>query len=143
MFTTKWTTSERKYDVIVERDVKVRMPDGVTLEGDIYQPASCERAPGILGAHAYNKNHRSPAPMITATAATTAAFSRTDSLHTGATACIVLIIVACTKRRMAKRHTKKPLRKPCATKKSWPSRGCAKRCRTRTSEPMRWWSTCC
>src|SRR6266550_3447199 len=40
MFTTKWATSERKYDVIVERDVKVRMPDGVTLDGDIYHPAS-------------------------------------------------------------------------------------------------------
>src|SRR2546430_16702175 len=62
MFTTKWTTSERKYDVIVERDVKVRMPDGVTLEGDIYHPASGERFPIILGAHAYNKNLHSP-PM--------------------------------------------------------------------------------
>ena len=62
MFTTKWTTSERKYDVIVERDVKVRMPDGVTLDGDIYHPASGERFPVILGAHAYNKNLQSP-PM--------------------------------------------------------------------------------
>src|SRR5207244_4697806 len=62
MFTTKWTTSERKYDVIVERDVKVRMPDGVTLAGHIYQPASGERFPVILGAHAYNKNLQSP-PM--------------------------------------------------------------------------------
>ena len=56
MFTTKWTTSERKYDVIVERDVKVRLPDGVTLDGDLYRPASNERFPVILGAHAYNKN---------------------------------------------------------------------------------------
>src|SRR5438132_13604278 len=62
MFTTKWTTSERKYDVIVERDVKVRMPDGVMFDGDIYHPASGERFPVILGAHAYNKNLQSP-PM--------------------------------------------------------------------------------
>ena len=62
MFTTKWATSERKYDVIVERDVRVRMPDGVTLDGDLYRPASNERFPVILGAHAYNKNLQSP-PM--------------------------------------------------------------------------------
>ena len=62
MFTTKWSTSERKYDVIVERDVKVRMPDGTLLDGNIYRPASSERFPVILGAHAYNKDLQSP-PM--------------------------------------------------------------------------------
>jgi predicted acyl esterase len=62
MFTTKWSTSKRKYDVIVERDVKVRMPDGTMLDGDVYRPASNERFPVILGAHAYNKNLQSP-PM--------------------------------------------------------------------------------
>jgi predicted acyl esterase len=60
MFTTKWTTSERKYDVILERDIKVRMPDGTTLDGDIYRPTSNERFPVILGAHAYNKRLQSP-----------------------------------------------------------------------------------
>jgi predicted acyl esterase len=62
MFTTKWSTSERKYEVIAERDVKVRMPDGTMLDGDIYRPSSNERFPVILGAHAYNKNLQSP-PM--------------------------------------------------------------------------------
>ena len=62
MFTTKWSTSERKYDVIVERDVKVSMPDGTLLDGNIYRPASSERFPVILGAHAYNKDLQSP-PM--------------------------------------------------------------------------------
>ena len=62
MFTTKWSTSERKYDVIVERDVKVNMPDGTLLDGNIYRPASSERFPVILGAHAYNKDLQSP-PM--------------------------------------------------------------------------------
>ncbi len=62
MFTTKWSTSERKYDVIVERDVKVRMPDGTLLDGNIYRPASNERFPVILGAHAYDKDLQSP-PM--------------------------------------------------------------------------------
>ncbi|HEU4342870.1 MAG TPA: CocE/NonD family hydrolase [Candidatus Binatia bacterium] len=60
MFTTKWSTSERKYEVAVERNVKVRMPDGTLLDGDIYRPASNERFPVILGAHAYNKDLQSP-----------------------------------------------------------------------------------
>ncbi len=62
MFARKWSTSERKYDVAVDRDVKVRMPDGTLLDGDIHRPASSERFPVILGAHAYNKNLQSP-PM--------------------------------------------------------------------------------
>ncbi len=60
MFTRKWSTSERKYDVTVERDVHVRMPDGTVLDGNIYRPASSERFPVILGAHAYNKDLQSP-----------------------------------------------------------------------------------
>jgi uncharacterized protein len=60
MFTTKWSTSERNFEVIVERDVKVAMPDGITLDGDIYRPASNEKFPVILGAHAYNKHLQSP-----------------------------------------------------------------------------------
>jgi predicted acyl esterase len=62
VFTTKWSTSERKYDVVVDRDVKVRMPDGTLLDGDVYRPAASERFPVILGAHAYNKDLQSP-PM--------------------------------------------------------------------------------
>ena len=62
VFTTKWSTSERKYDVIVERDIKVSMPDGTFLDGNIYRPASSERFPVILGAHPYNKDLQSP-PM--------------------------------------------------------------------------------
>ena len=62
MFTTQWATSERKYDVIVERDVKVPMPDGTWLDGNIYRPASDEQFPVLLGAHGYNKDLQSP-PM--------------------------------------------------------------------------------
>jgi predicted acyl esterase len=62
MFTTKWSTSERKYEVVVERGVKVAMPDGTLLDGDIYRPASDERFPVILGVHGYNKDLQSP-PM--------------------------------------------------------------------------------
>ncbi|MBI2998843.1 MAG: CocE/NonD family hydrolase [Deltaproteobacteria bacterium] len=59
MFTRKWSTSGRKYDVVVERDVRVPMPDGTALDGDIYRPASSERFPVILGAHPYNKDLQS------------------------------------------------------------------------------------
>ena len=62
MFARKWSTSERKYDVTVDRDVKVRMPDGTLLDGDLHRPAASDRFPVILGAHAYNKNLQSP-PM--------------------------------------------------------------------------------
>ncbi|HEX2228097.1 MAG TPA: CocE/NonD family hydrolase [Candidatus Binatia bacterium] len=62
MFTTRWSTSERKYDVIVDRDVKVRMPDGILLDGDVFRPAANDKFPVILGAHAYNKDLQSP-PM--------------------------------------------------------------------------------
>src|SRR5574342_1247561 len=60
MFTTKWSTSKRNFGVVVEHDVKVRMPDGTLLDGDIYRPAANEKFPVILGAHAYNKHLQSP-----------------------------------------------------------------------------------
>ena len=63
MFTRQWSTSERKYEIIVDRDVKVRMPDGTHLDGNIFRPDSDEKFPVILGAHAYNKNLQSP-PML-------------------------------------------------------------------------------
>ena len=62
MFTQKWSTSERKYDIVIERDVKVRMPDGTVLDGNIWRPDAAEKFPVILGAHAYNKDLQSP-PM--------------------------------------------------------------------------------
>src|SRR6186713_788844 len=62
MFTTKWSTSVRKYEVIVKRDVQVGMPDGTLLDGNIFRPASDEKFPVILGAHPYNKDLQSP-PM--------------------------------------------------------------------------------
>jgi predicted acyl esterase len=60
VFTRKWSTSDRQYDVTIDRDVKVRMPDGTSLDGNIYRPSSSERFPVILGAHAYNKDLQSP-----------------------------------------------------------------------------------
>src|SRR4051812_35787688 len=40
MFSRRWATSPRVHEVLVERDVKVRMPDGTYLDGNVYRPAS-------------------------------------------------------------------------------------------------------
>ena len=62
MYTRAWATSERQYGVTVDRDVRVRMPDGTTLDGDVWRPAASGRFPVLLGAHPYNKDLQSP-PM--------------------------------------------------------------------------------
>lgn len=55
MFSETWRTSERKYDVIAERDVKVRLSDGTELNADIFRPDSNERFPALLDLHAYDQ----------------------------------------------------------------------------------------
>src|SRR3954465_11540070 len=60
MFSRRWATSPRVHEVLVERDVKVRMPDGTYLDGNVYRPASPGRYPVLLGAHPYNKDLQSP-----------------------------------------------------------------------------------
>jgi putative CocE/NonD family hydrolase len=62
VFTQSWSTSERKYEVGVDRDVLVRMPDGTHLSGDVYRPKADGRFPVILGISPYNKHLQSP-PM--------------------------------------------------------------------------------
>jgi len=60
MYTRRWATSPRIHEVVVERDVKVRMPDGTHLDGNVYRPATPGRYPVLLGAHPYNKDLQSP-----------------------------------------------------------------------------------
>jgi predicted acyl esterase len=59
MFTKKWRTSERKYDIIVERDVRIRMRDGITLDADIFRPDAKEKFPAICGFHIFRKDLQS------------------------------------------------------------------------------------
>ena len=54
MFAKTWSTSERKFDVVVERDVWVTMKDGVKLHADIFRPGSEGKFPAILGFHPYD-----------------------------------------------------------------------------------------
>lgn len=54
LFSTKWKTSERKYNkIICERDVRIPLSDGVEISADIFRPESAEKFPGILGIHPY------------------------------------------------------------------------------------------
>jgi predicted acyl esterase len=54
VFTQKWKTSERKHEVLVERDIRIPMRDGTILSGDLFRPASGGKFPVVLGAHPYN-----------------------------------------------------------------------------------------
>ncbi len=54
MFGTTWSTSERKYDVMLERGVRIKMKDGVELHADIFRPKSDGKFPAILGYHPYD-----------------------------------------------------------------------------------------
>ena len=54
MFGKTWKTSERKYEVVVERDARVKMKDGVHLHADIFRPKGEGKFPAILGYHPYD-----------------------------------------------------------------------------------------
>lgn len=56
MFSTKWKASERKYNFLVERDVKIPMTDRVKLSCDLWRPDSNEKFPAILGFHCYHQS---------------------------------------------------------------------------------------
>jgi predicted acyl esterase len=54
MFGKTWSTSERKYEVIMERGIRVKMKDGVELYADIFRPKDEGKFPAILGYHPYD-----------------------------------------------------------------------------------------
>jgi len=62
VFTTHWKTSERRYGIEVERDVRIPVRDGTILVGDIFRPDAPGRFPVILGCHPYN-NELQTAPL--------------------------------------------------------------------------------
>ena len=53
-FGVNWKSSERKYRVRIERNVKIPMADGVNLSCDIWRPDSTEKFAAILGFHCYH-----------------------------------------------------------------------------------------
>jgi predicted acyl esterase len=70
MFSTKWKTSERKYNVIVERDVNIPMADGVTLSCDVFRPEGDGKFPALLGFHCYHQSGQTGPIKPTAISAT-------------------------------------------------------------------------
>ena len=56
MFSAKWKASERKYNFLIERDVKIPMSDGVKLSCDLWRPDRKEKFPAVLGFHCYHQS---------------------------------------------------------------------------------------
>ncbi|MHB8567926.1 MAG: CocE/NonD family hydrolase [Nitrososphaerales archaeon] len=57
MYGKDWKTSDRKFKVLVEHGVRIKITDGVELDADVFRPdTNEERFPAILGAHPYNKS---------------------------------------------------------------------------------------
>jgi uncharacterized protein len=63
MITKRWRTSERKFEVLEEKDVPVPMGDGTRLDANVFRPAAGGRFPAILGLHCYDKRFQT-APIM-------------------------------------------------------------------------------
>lgn len=63
MFGLNWELSRREHKVIVERNVRVMMSDGVHISMDIFRPDSPEAFPAIMGVHAYDQAMQSTPSM--------------------------------------------------------------------------------
>ena len=53
MFSTNWSLSPRRYDVVVERGIRIPVADGVELEADVYRPDSDEQFPVLFAPSPY------------------------------------------------------------------------------------------
>ena len=63
MFGTDWATSARQFGVVADRDVRIPLPDGAVLVGDVYRPQTDQPVPVIAGFHPYN-NEFQVGPMM-------------------------------------------------------------------------------
>jgi hypothetical protein len=70
MFSTDWQSSPREHEVTIERDVAIRMEDGVTLDADVFRPKGSGKFPAILAFSPYDKAEQSAALMPEAFTAT-------------------------------------------------------------------------
>ncbi|MFQ5850785.1 MAG: hypothetical protein ACE5JU_09385 [Candidatus Binatia bacterium] len=97
MFTQKWKTSERQYEVSVERDIPIPVRDGTILVGDLFRPAADGKFPVILGCHPYNCEVQTAPP---------AAHRVWESarLHRGGGSDVLCALRVCPRRRQRARH---------------------------------------
>ena len=63
MFSTDWHTSPRQFGIITERNYRIPVDDGITLDSDLFRPDAPGRFPVLLAAHPYNKQAQSM-PMV-------------------------------------------------------------------------------
>jgi len=54
MFGRDWRASARRYGVIVEKDIKIALSDGVKLNANLWRPATGEKVPAVLSFHCYH-----------------------------------------------------------------------------------------
>ncbi|MBW1804163.1 MAG: CocE/NonD family hydrolase [Deltaproteobacteria bacterium] len=59
MFSTNWQTSQREYIVLIDRNVKIPLSDGIHLDSDVFRPDGDGPFPVILGIHPYVKDEQS------------------------------------------------------------------------------------
>ena len=57
-----WSTSPRRFAVVADRDVRIPLPDGTELVGDVFRPDTEAQVPVIAGFHPYN-NELQAQPM--------------------------------------------------------------------------------
>ncbi len=55
MFSTKWETSKRQYDIVHERNVAIPVRAGFMIDCDIFRPDSAEKFPAILCLFPFHK----------------------------------------------------------------------------------------
>ena len=65
MFGRDWALSQRRYRVSVDRDVRIPLPDGTVLVGDVFRPDTSEPVPVIAGFHPYNNEFQAEPIMPT------------------------------------------------------------------------------
>ena len=63
MISRTWRTSERKYGIVIKRDIKIPMSDGIKIDCDIFYPDANEKFPTILGVHPFDKPSQSAPTM--------------------------------------------------------------------------------
>lgn len=63
VFGPDWATSPRQFGVLVDRDVRIPLPDGAALVGDVFRPDTDRPVPLIAGFHPYNNEYQT-GPMM-------------------------------------------------------------------------------
>ena len=86
MFSTNWETSARQFGVIEERDVRIPVDEGISLDSDIFRPDAPVEwfcCAGRWGSRTWATGTRSTAESSTATRWTTTAPGRAVTRGSG------------------------------------------------------------